>query len=317
LQAEISYALKNKLQTILFINRQGMSNFSICTQCKTVLKCPKCDRALIYDKEGIYKCVHCAYKTSITPECSKCNSLSFTNIGLGTQKVEREIVAMFPNARVARADSQNMKTPHAQEILYENFKNGKVDILIGTQMIAKGWDLPNVSLVGIIDGDAMLAFPDFSAREKAFQNIWQAAGRVNRPGAKFPGLVLIQTFNPEQEFFQGIAAGEIEKFYTGELNARKDLSLPPFGRLVKLVCQDLSRKKAATEAQRVSEMLQKISGKNLKISEPQDAFVANIRGRFRKQIIIKISRGLPAELKKILRSLPASWIIDIDPISIL
>lgn len=317
LQTEISYALKNKLQTILFINRQGMSNFSICAQCKTVLKCPKCERALIYDKEGIYKCVHCAYKTSITPECSNCGSLSFTNIGLGTQKVEREIVAMFPQARVARADSQSMKTPNAQEILYENFKTGKIDILVGTQMLTKGWDLPNVALVGIIDGDAMLSMPDFSTEEKAFQSILQASGRVGRFGAKFPGVVLIQTFNPQQNFWRNLAAKEFSKFYTKELKERKDLKLPPFSQLVKLTFQDYASKKVAIEADRVFALLQEKFGANARISEPQDAFLSNVRGRFRKQIILKIDGKISENIKQSLQSLPVGWNIDVDPISII
>ncbi|MFA6973711.1 MAG: primosomal protein N' [Parcubacteria group bacterium] len=317
LQAEISYALKNKLQTILFINRQGMSNFSICTQCKTVLKCPKCDRALIYDKEGIYKCVHCAYKTSITPECSKCNSLSFTNIGLGTQKVEREIVMMFPGARVARADNQSMKTPHAQEILYADFRDGNIDILIGTQMISKGWDLPNVALVGIIDGDALLSMPDFSTEEKVYQSIMQASGRVGRLGAKFPGVVLVQTFNPQQNFWKNLVAKEFSKFYEKELKERKDLKLPPFGKLIKLTFQDYATKKVATEADRVFALLEEKSDMNVKVSEPQDAFVSNVRGRFRKQILLKISGDIPENIKQLLQSLPVGWNIDVDPISII
>lgn len=346
LQSEIAYALKNKLQTILFINRQGMSNFSICTQCKTVLRCPKCERALIYDKEGIYKCVHCAYKTSITPQCAKCNSLSFTNIGLGTQKVEREIVALFPSARVARADAQSMKAPHAQEILYENFKKGAIDILVGTQMLTKGWDLPNVALVGIIDGDALLSIPDFSTEEKVYQSVIQASGRVGRLGAKFPGLVLIQTFNPEQKFWKTLANKEFSRFYEKELKERKNLNLPPFGRMIKLTFQDYAAKKVATEADRVFAALEEITDRNVrphtnseisnkangntsasnlenkigvgvKVFEPQDAFLSNARGRFRKQILLKTAHDIPEDFKKILQALPTGWNIDVDPISII
>lgn len=317
LQAEIAYALKNKLQTILFINRQGMSNFSICAQCKTVLRCPKCQRALIYNKDGAYHCVHCAYKTSITPACSKCKSLNFANIGLGTQKIEREIQALFPNARVARADNQSMKTPHAQEILYEKFKQGEFDILVGTQMISKGWDLPNVALVGIIDGDGLLSVPDFMTLEKAYQSIIQVAGRTSRPGAKFPGLVLIQTFHPEQKFFRTLSLNDFEKFFSREIKDRKNLRLPPFGRLIKLIFQDYISQKVDAEAARAYSLLTEIPAKDVIISEPQTAFVSNIRGRHRKQILLKIAGDTPENVRNFLQTLPAGWSIDVDPISIL
>jgi len=317
LQSEIAYALKNKLQTILFINRQGMSSFSICKECKTVLRCSKCERALIYDKEGVYKCVHCAYQTSITPACFKCKSLSFTNIGLGTQKIEREIASLFPGARLARADNQSMKTPDAQKILYTDFKAGKIDILIGTQMISKGWDLPNMALIGIIDGDGLLSIPDFSTEEKAFQSILQTAGRVSRPGAKFPGVVLIQTFKPELNFFKTVVNKNYSKFYLKEIKERKDLRLPPFGRMIKLTFQDYASKKVAAETERVFKLLAEKNKKPTQIFEPQDAFLSNIRGRFRKQIIIKYSDSLSEDIQKILQALPAGWSIDVDPISII
>lgn len=317
LQSEIAYALKNKLQTILFVNRQGMSAFSVCAGCKTVLKCPQCDRALIYDREGIHRCVHCRYKTSITPRCSKCGGITFSNVGLGTQKVEKEILSLFPGARVARADNLTMQAPHAQTELYASFKNREIDILIGTQMISKGWDLPSVALVGIIDGDNLLAFPDFSAAEKAFQNITQAAGRVGRLGAKFPGQVVIQTFYPELAFWKTLAAKNFLAFYQQEIKERAALKFPPFARLIKLVFQDYSAKKAGAEAQRVFEKLKSSSGQGMKVSEPQDAFLARIRGRYRRQILIKTGKAAPESLKNILRSLPSGWIIDIDPISII
>jgi primosomal protein N' (replication factor Y) (superfamily II helicase) len=319
LQSEIAYALKNKLQAIIFINRQGMSSFSICTECKTVLRCPKCERALIYDNKGIYKCVHCAYQSSITPECSKCKNITFTNIGLGTQKIEKEMHERFPGARVARADNQSMQAPHAREKLYENFKNGQIDILVGTQMISKGWDLPNVALIGIIDADGMLGIPDFTAEERAYQNLNQIAGRAGRIGAKFPGDVLIQTFNPEQKFFRMLVAGKHIDFFEKELKERQELGLPPFGKLIKLVFQDYAVKKTTIEAERVFGLLTEKISKYARISEPQDAFLANIRGRFRKQIIIKLSDTdkIPQEIKAILAALPVGWIVDVDPISII
>jgi len=317
LKSEITYALKNKLQTILLINRQGMSNFSVCEACKTVLKCPKCDRALVYDNHGHYRCVHCAYKTSITPKCSKCGGLVFKNVGLGTQKVEREINNLFPEAIVARIDSQAIRAKNYQEDIYKKFSNGGINILIGTQMISKGWDLPNVSLVGIIDTDNMLSIPEYSAGQKAYELINQVAGRVNRPGAKWSGVVLIQTFNPENKLLKLIAGGNYIGFYEKEIAERKALKLPPFGRIIKLTIQDYSKSKAEKLAESVYKLLKNVST-NIVVSEPQEAYISNIRGRSRRQIILKtVEKKWPAKIIKILKSLPSGWIVDVDPISII
>ncbi|MEK7598722.1 MAG: primosomal protein N', partial [Patescibacteria group bacterium] len=320
LQSEIGYALGHDLQVILFINRQGMSSFSLCTACKSVLKCPRCDRALVYDRDGAYVCLHCSYKTSITPQCSKCKGLAFSNIGVGTQKVEREIQNLFPSARIARADQQSVKEAGFQEKIYRNFSARKIDILIGTQMISKGWDLPNVSLIGIIDADNMLSLPDFSANMRAYQNIVQVSGRTGRPNSKWRGLVLIQTFNPESGIMRLIAEKDFRKLYEMEIKERKALRLPPFGRLVKFIFQDYNLKNVDSETSRVYGLLREKNFTNTIISEPHTAFVAKIRGRFRKQIILKLIKNdgeLPQELRKILNFLPTGWIIDMDPISII
>ena len=315
LKSEIAYALKNKLQTILFINRQGMSNFSVCDSCKTVLKCPKCDRALVYDNSGKYRCIHCSHKTSIIPSCMKCKGIIFKNVGLGTQKVEREISSLFSGARVARIDSQTIKSSKYQEEIYKKFSQGKIDILIGTQMISKGWDLPNVALVGIIDADNMLTIPDFSGSVRFFQNIVQISGRVSRPGAKFPGGVVLQTYQPENRLIKLASERNWEKFFEFEIAERKALNLPPFAKIIKLVFQDYSFKRAEAETNRIYKPLRNL--KNISSSEPQDAYVSKIRGRFRKQIIIKYKKEIPPQLRKILNGLGQGWIADVEPISIL
>jgi primosomal protein N' (replication factor Y) len=338
LGSEIAYALKHGNQAILFINRQGMSNFSICADCRTVLRCPKCERALIYDSAGHYRCVHCSYKTSITPRCAKCKGLRFQNIGLGTQKIEREIMDVFPAAKIARVDNQTMKAPSAQEKIYADFSSGKIDILIGTQMISKGWDLPNVALSAVIDADNLFSVPDFSGRIRAYQHIVQISGRTGRPDAKQRGAVLIQTFNPESETMKIAAERNFEKLYALEAKERQYLGFPPFGRLVKLVYQDYNLKKTDTEAGRIYLRLKNIypvrsnpdldrdadaqahrTSNGVKISEPQAAFVSRIRGRFRRQIILKISpkKEIPSAVRKILESLPTGWIIDVDPLSVI
>ncbi|MCX6761875.1 MAG: primosomal protein N' [Candidatus Moranbacteria bacterium] len=316
LKSEIAYALKNNLQSILFINRQGMSNFSVCTNCKTVLKCPLCDRALIYTNSREYKCPHCAFVASAIPNCSKCHGIEFRNVGLGTQKVEKEVRDFFPGARILRLDSTANKEKDFQKTAYEKFSRGEIDILIGTQMITKGWDLPKMSLVGVIDADNMLTLPDFRVSEKAWQDLVQLSGRVSRPGAKFPGRIIIQTYHPENKILTLIAQNNYPAFYEQELPDRKLLGYPPFGKIAKLVFEDYNQKRVAVESDRVYNLLIKEKA-DLKISVPTDSFVPKIRGRYRRQMLLKFQKQLPKEILIILKSLPTGWVIDIDPISII
>ncbi len=236
---------------------------------------------------------------------------------LELKKLKEKLPACFRKPELARADSQSMQGKDAQENLYRKFMNQEIDILIGTQMISKGWDLPSLALIGIIDGDNMLSLPDFSTAERAFQLILQVAGRTSRPGAKFPGIVLIQTFAPEQKFFKLVAEKNLEEFYAKEIEERKNLCLPPFGKLIKLIFQNFNLKKTDIETKRIYKLLKETAIKNITLSEPQDAFISKIRGRFRKQILLKITGNIPENFKEILKSLPNGWIIDVDPITIL
>ncbi len=315
LRSEIEYALKNKQQIILFINRQGMSIFSVCQDCKTVLKCPRCSLALIYDQAGYYKCSHCGYRTSITPQCEKCGGIKFKNIGLGTQKVAKEIHDLFYSAKVTIADNSKTGKRNFVNDIYRDFSLGRADILIGTQMISQGWDLPRLALVGIIDADNLLSFPDFSTEEKAFQFIVQVAGRVNRPEAKFPGVVVLQTFQPENELLKLAITKNYQLFYKKELLERKALQLPPYGKLIKLIFQHPEKEKVEKETQKTYLILSNID--NCKITEPHYSLVPKSRGKFRKQIIVKLTtHKIPISLRKELNKINSQWIIDVDPISI-
>ena len=316
LKSEITYALKNNLQTILFINRQGMSSFSVCGNCKTVLKCPKCDRALVYASSREYRCPHCTFIAPAFPSCAKCKGIEFKNVGLGTQKVEKEIRDFFSSARISRIDSSEIKEKDFQKQVYEEFSQGKIDILIGTQMITKGWDLPRMGLVGVIDADNMLTLPDFRIGEKAWQDLVQLSGRVSRPGAKFPGRIIIQTYHPENKILSLAAQNDYLAFYNQELPDRELLHYPPFGRIAKLVFEDYNQKRVNDEAERVYNLLS-IGEIGLGISAPADSFVSKIRGRFRQQIILKFQTQLPEKIMTILKALPTGWIIDIDPISLI
>lgn len=319
LKSEIQYALKHKLQIILFINRQGMSAFSVCQNCKTVLKCPKCDRALVYQKGGNYKCLHCNYKSSIFPKCPKCQGMDFKNVGLGTQKVEAEIKKLFPSAKIARADFETMKKTKAQEDLYRKFSKNKVSILVGTQMITKSWNLQNVGLIGIIDADNLLSIPDFRTNEKAFQNLVQVSGRTGCLSNKSRGKIIIQTYEPENFVIKTASEMNFEKFYQREIKERKSLNYPPFSQLIKIIFQDTNKEKVKKETQKIyQELHQKTkSMRNIQIIAPHSPLVSKIRGRFKKQIIIKIkTKKIPTKIRKILTRLGTGWIIDVDPINI-
>lgn len=320
LKSEIAWALKNKKQIFLFVSRQGISSFSICAGCKEVLRCPKCDRALILNDEGQYYCLHCAYKTSLTPKCAKCGNLVFNNLGMGTQKVEREILNFFPGARILRADSQSAKKSGTLEKIYAEFSEGKADILIGTQMVSKGWDLPNVITVGIMDADNLLTLPDFFSYEKAFQTMLQVAGRTNRPQSKFSGAVILQTFHPENPVFQMVAERDYESFFQNEIEERKKIGLPPLGKIIKLTFQDYSWEKTEKETERMINSLRKNKENQVIIFDAQAPLLPKIRGRYRQQIIIRIKgkNGLISDnLQKNIRSLPPGWLVDVDPISLI
>ncbi|TSD01452.1 MAG: primosome assembly protein PriA [Parcubacteria group bacterium Athens0714_25] len=320
LKGEIEYALKNKLQTILFVNRQGMSAFSVCKKCKEVLKCPKCERALVYQKKGNYQCLHCSYKTSDFPTCPNCKEMIFENVGVGTEKILRELRKNFYSARIEIVDNQTMKSQKAHENVWRKFSQGKIDILIGTQMITKGWDLKNVGLVGIIDADGLLSFPDLFTNENAFAHIVQASGRTGRPGSRFPGEVVVQTFQPENFIIKSAIEKDFNKFYEKELGERKELDYPPFGKLIKLIFQDQNKKKTEKETENVFQTLEWV-GEDLdgtRIYPPQNCMLSNIRGKHRRQIIIKYkTKDVDLKIKKAIQSLGPGWIIDRDPISII
>ncbi len=333
LQAEITYALSNKLQTILFVNHQGMSSFSICASCKAVLRCPKCDRAVVFEQSGEFKCLHCNYTSGAIASCKSCKGIEFKNIGIGTQLVEREVKKIFPSAKVKRLDSAASKETGAKSKVYEEFQNGEIDVLIGTQMITKGWDNPNVGLVGIVDGDSFFTTPDFLTDERAYANIMQTAGRTGRVGTNYPGYVIIQAYNPTNKILELVVRRDYVSFYESQIKQRMALHYPPFGTLIKLSIKDESKTKVEKEAQNVYAKLSNtvLEHSGISITPPYEPMIAKIRGKFIQQIILKQNLAIdlnsktktgleinswPASLTKVIFSLSSSWSVDVDPISI-
>lgn len=339
LESELAWTLKNKFQSVLFINRQGMSTFSACTNCKTVLTCPDCERALTYRQKGNYECLHCKFETGDFPMCPSCQGISFRNVGLGTEKIENEIEKLFPSARIARVDSSSMrKSIKSQEKIWADFSSGKIDILIGTQMVAKAWDLVNVGLVGIIDADSFFTFPDFHTNEIAFSLISQAIGRTGRMGARYNGRALIQTYHPENQILKWAAERNYNNFYDYEIKERKALTYPPFSKIIKLTFKDFSASQAEKEVEKIYLKLKEALVDNnptyrsyaakgyadgaqtgIQIYPPQSPYYSRVRRRYQKQIIIRIKNDytLPAPFLAELKALGIGWHIDVDPISLI
>lgn len=316
-------ALANKETSLLFINRQGMSAFSVCEKCKTVLRCPNCDRALVGDREGHFRCLHCAYRTDIFPKCDHCGNLTFRSVGFGTEKVEREIGRMFPRARVLRVDGNSIRSPKTLAALDETLASGRIDIVVGTQSVLTGPSLPNLSVIGIIDADSLLAFPDWKADDRLLSSLHHSCFRVGSEDEKRRGVVVIQTFHPEHLFFQKISSDPVSDRLRKTLAERKLLGYPPFFRFIRLVCEDTDHTKVEAKANElvnlITPLLPKKSG--WRISDPQPPLVPKVRGRFRIQLVLRYpcADTLPKRLNTaiLLFGKQNGLIVDPDPISIL
>ena len=306
LQAEIQTALAAKGQVMLFINRRGMATFVSCRDCGYVAGCPNCDIPLTFHYNDMQlTCHHCGHREAPPVTCPKCSSMAIRYFGSGTQKVEQEIVKLFGNVRVARMDHDTTDKVGDHERLYKSFAQNEVDILIGTQMITKGWDLPNVRLVGIVSADAMLNYPDYRANERAYQLITQIAGRTGR--GEHTGKVIIQTYTPDNPIFKSIMAHDYTLFYKTELEVRQELGYPPFANLVKLLYNNESQTKAEAEAARVAGLLS-----DYRIIGPSPAFIPRLNGKYRYQILVKDN-----PTKIIAEITNDNWLIDIDPVSLI
>lgn len=317
----IKTTLEKKQQILLFVNRQGTGYFSLCMKCKTILRCPSCERALAYDMQsGKYRCSSCVYRTSVFPACSQCGGMHFSSIGIGTQKVEREIRKHFPAASLDRLDGQSArKNKDARATTFHNFASGKTDILIGTQMTTKGWDLPNVTLIGMIDADSLFSFPDFSTDENAFQHIVQASGRVARIGSVDDGLSLIQTYYPENPTLLKACMRSYEDFYQETIEQRGMMDYPPFARVARIIVEATSEKTVENKARRLIDKLTIVaeSYKDIRVSEIQKSTLGKVRGHYRRHIILRCRGSLfPEPLITVLQSIAKECIVDIDPMSI-
>ena len=315
LAESLAETLSRGEQAILFLNRRGTATYVFCRDCGTVLKCPKCDTPLTFhiDKNGLL-CHRCGYERQMPKKCAACGSDQIRQYGLGSEKVESEVQAMFPQARTLRWDWETTRQKDAHEIILTHFANHQADVLVGTQMLAKGLDLPLVTLVGIILADVGLNLPDPFASERTFQLLTQVSGRAGRSARG--GQVILQTFAPEHYVIQSAAKHDVDGFHKLELDYRQQLGYPPFARLARLEYRHRDNAKAESESQRVLKIIQeKLITENRKLTTASavPCFFAKMDGVYRWQVIL---RGPdPASLLRGLRL--DDWRVEVEPISLL
>jgi primosomal protein N' (replication factor Y) len=304
-------------QAILFLNRRGMATYVFCRDCGQALKCPRCDTPLTYhvDAKERLICHHCGYTRHKPNRCPACEGANIREYGLGSQRVETEIEALFPEARVLRWDWETTRQKNAHEIILGHFASHRADVLVGTQMLAKGLDLPLVTLVGIVLADVGLNLPDPFAEERVFQVLTQVAGRAGR--GRRGGQVILQTFEPEQKIIRAASHHDYTTFYENELAGRRALGYPPFSRLVRLEYRHRSAKQAEVEANKLGGKLatwiQAEQRHQTHLIGPAPCFYAKLRGEYRWQIVL---RG-PNPVDILYGRRFDEWRVEVDPISLL
>ena len=310
---ELESTLKRGEQAILFLNRRGTATYIFCRDCGYVLKCPNCETPLTFHTDGKERllCHQCGYERQKPKSCPQCGGKQIREYGLGSERVEAEVNELFPKARTLRWDWDTTRQKDAHDMILTHFANHKADVLIGTQMLAKGLDLPMVTLVGIVLADVGLHLPDPFAGERVFQVLTQVAGRAGR--GERGGKVVLQTFDAEHQVILSAAKHDVNGFYEYELEQRKRLGYPPFTRLVRLEVRSEDQSSAEKEARKVTEKLLAVSGERLAVIGPVPCFFAKVGGYYRWQIILRGSNP-----KELLRGLKLDgWRVEVDPISLL
>lgn len=326
LQEEIHAQLRSGAQTMILLNRRGYAWFVLCRSCGESQPCINCSIALTYHRrEHRQICHYCGYSAPVPAKCPNCGSEHLHFVGEGTEKLEAKFAEMFPEARVARLDRDVASRPEQFAKILSDFRAGKINILVGTQMIAKGHDFPGVTLVGVVSVDAGLGLPDFRSAERTFQLLTQAAGRSGRGDA--PGRVLVQTFYPDHYAVRMAAEQNYDAFFSKEMRFRRVMHYPPVTALANIVAQDVTLERAARTAQIIGRFFELLGAESraMRILGPTPAPLARIKGRHRIQFLAKSESR--SRLNGVLRRLaiyctdrgvpPRSVMIDVDPVSIM
>jgi primosomal protein N' (replication factor Y) (superfamily II helicase) len=317
LKARIKQALEQREQVILFINRRGQSTFVECMNCGFVPSCKRCSGSLTYHAtEKRLICHHCRRTYPVINTCPNCSSKEIKYFGIGTETVEAECRKLFPYARVLRFDSDTMAKPREYEKALNSFRKHEIDILVGTQILAKGLNFPGVSVVGIVNSDSSLNLPDFRSGERTFQLLCQVEGRAGR--GIVAGKAVIQTYNPAYYAIKYAAMHDYEGFYESELKYRREFGYPPFTRMVRLLYSHGNEEKCRTEAVRLAASIQLIIDEQgvegFKLIGPAPAFVSRLRGKYQLQLIL-LGSSPHSILGKVV--FPLGWILDVDPIGMI
>ncbi len=316
--------LERGKQVILFLNRRGFSYFFHCRSCGYEMHCPHCSVSLTFHrKTGIMRCHYCGYVRRPEDACPECSSLDVGYSGFGTEMVEKEVEQKFPRARKLRVDTDSVKNREFLQDALRKVREGEVDILLGTQMIAKGLNFPHVELVGIVLADSSLRLPDFRAQERTFSLITQVSGRAGRFSSA--GKVIVQTYHPENPAVRCAAAGDLPGFYQQELTVRESLGFPPYKRFCRIVMRGKDKAQVEKAAGKAADFLQHrlTSIEDAEVLGPSPCPVERIAGNWREQLIIRSSRIPPLlscahAVKKELSSASKVYIeIDIDPLSLM
>ncbi|SMD45314.1 replication restart DNA helicase PriA [Aquiflexum balticum DSM 16537] len=324
LREKIQEALKNQEQVLIFQNRRGYAPYISCEDCGWIPECEHCDVSLTYHQFGEeMRCHYCGFKEKVPHVCPACGSNKLSAVGLGTERIEESLSLLFPEARIARMDLDTTRSKYGYQRLLEDFGGGNVDILVGTQMITKGLDFDRVTVVGIMDADRILYFPDFRAGERAFQQITQVAGRAGRRDKR--GTVIIQTRKPEQAIFGQIMSGDYKNFYVQEMGERQRFFYPPFVKIIKVTTRHKDYKTAERAARSLHNLLSEIQVKKILLG-PEKGLVGKIKNQYIFESIAKLDKSGNAqahfklELQHLMEELQTHkefrgvrFVVDVDP----
>ena len=315
LQEALKQCVADGNQAILFLNRRGASSVVQCRNCGFVLRCWRCSTPYTYHGQEGLVCHHCNHRRRVATRCPNCRSPHIRYLGVGTQRIAEEVEALLPGVAVLRWDRDTAAGGRAHADLLDRFASGDAQVLVGTQMIAKGLHVPSVTLVGAVLADIGLHVPDFRAAERSFQVLCQVAGRAGR-GSE-PGRVIVQTYLPDHYAIQAAASQDYDAFYEKELGYRRIQGDPPFGRLVRLVFGHRDEPATRREAQRVAKALEREARQwgvsRVNVIGPAPAYPARLRGIWRWQLLL---RGADPRLLLDKVPLPPNWVVDVDPVTV-
>jgi primosomal protein N' (replication factor Y) len=324
LQAAIARRLEEGTQSLLLVNRRGYSWYALCRSCGASLECAHCSIALTYHKaRGRLECHYCGYSRAVPKTCPKCESKHLYFVGAGAEQLEERLKTLFPDARIGRLDRDTARQPRMWQQLLGAFAGGKIDILVGTQMVAKGHDFHRVTLVGVVSADTQLGLPDFRAAERTFELLTQVAGRAGR--GELPGQVLVETYHPEHYAIALAARQDYLAFYEKELHYRRMMHYPPFAALASILVRDARLENAVKWSREIERFFAAAATSGVRVLGPAPAPLARLRKEFRFQFLLKSPKR--TELGRLLRAaldhctqkeIPQKAVmVDVDPLSLM